>query len=76
MGSVTYILKTIPVALPEQQRRCVVMVRYINGVGCINGDSKHAYLLLNYATASTTIDRRTPCGERVVIAFSRGGCDG
>ena len=28
MGSVTYISKTIPVALPEQQRRCVVMVGY------------------------------------------------
>ena len=29
MRSVTYIQKTIPVALPEQQRRCVVMVGYI-----------------------------------------------
>ena len=31
--------KTIPVALPEQQRRCVVMVGYIEKT---DGDSKHA----------------------------------
>ena len=39
MGSVTSIPKTIPVALPEQHRRCVVMVGYIEKA---NGDSKHA----------------------------------
>ena len=30
MGSATYKPKTIPVALPEQQRRFVVMVGYID----------------------------------------------
>ena len=30
MGSVTNISKTIPEALPEQQRRCVLMVGYID----------------------------------------------
>ena len=30
MGSVTCIPKIIPVVLPEQQRRCVVMVGYID----------------------------------------------
>ena len=39
MGSVTYIPKTSPVALPKQQRRCVVMVGYIDKA---NGDSEHA----------------------------------
>ena len=39
MGSVTYIPETIPVALPEQHSRCVVMVGYIEKT---NGDSKHA----------------------------------
>ena len=30
MGSLKYITQTIPVALPEQQRRRVVMVGYID----------------------------------------------
>ena len=66
MGSVTYIPKPIAVELPEQQRRCVVMVGYIHGKqwqqACVVATELHA-------AASTTTYRRTPCGDKVIIAF-------
>ena len=68
MGSVTYIPETIPVALPEQQGRCVGMVGYIDRQ-TVTASTRSYYWIARCCQHNNWQKK----GERVIIVFSRGG---